>query len=257
MSKLTFLDIETSENIGKFWRPGNRVSLSYKNIIQERVILCAAWVHDDEETVWYTDSLEWKKAPKDSPFKWIPDDRKICEDILDGFSESSILVHHNGNSFDVPWINGRCLYHGLPTIGNVRNLDTYRIAKKTYNLNSYRLDYLAKFLKVDTGAKMHTDYELWDEVLINRSQEFYDYMVDYNIQDVEVLRAVYKRLRPGMSGVVWANMVDDETSPCPNCGQTHKKLHKRGTVPNQKTYYHRYFCPECGTWARGPNLRQE
>ena len=256
MAKLTYLDIETSENIGKFWRPGFKVNLSYKNIIQERVILCASWAHDDEDP-WYTDALKWKKAPKDHILKWLPDDKQVCKDILEGLSESTVLVHHNGNSFDVPWINGRCLVNGLPTLGTLRNLDTYRIARRAYNLNSFALDYLAKLLEVDTGSKDATSYSLWDDVFIKRDPEAYEYMVNYNIQDVEVLRAVYKKLRPGMSGIVWANMVDDENSACPNCEQNHKKLHKRGTVPNLKTYYHRYFCPECGTWSRGANKRKE
>jgi DNA polymerase elongation subunit (family B) len=251
MSKLTFLDIETSPNRGTFWRPGYKVNLSANNIDQERVILCAAWAHDDGE-VHYTDALKFNKAPKGSPYKYELDDTQICRDIAE---ESAILVHHNGNSFDVPWINGRCLINGLPTIGQVRNLDTYRIAKRTYNLNSYRLDYLAKVLNVETGQKIKTSYDLWLDVMNNDKQAYED-MIDYNIQDVNILRAVYNKLRPGMSGITWANMVDDENSACPSCGQNHKKLHKRGTVPNLKTYYHRYSCSECGGWSRGPNLRR-
>lgn len=256
MSKLTYLDIETSPNRGTFWRPGYKVNLSADNIEQERVILCAAWVHDDDDEVHYSDSLAWIKAPKDSPYRWVLDDSQICKEITEGLAESSVLVHHNGNSFDVPWINGRCLINGLPTIGQVRNLDTYRIAKRTYNLNSFRLDYLAKVLGVSEQGKLHTSYDLWLKVMAG-DEEAYNYMIEYNIEDVQLLRDVYKKLRPGMSGIVWANMVDDEHSACPNCEQTKRKLHKRGTVPNMKTYYHRYFCPECGTWSRGPNIKKE
>tara|TARA_R110000787_G_scaffold5761_2_gene20739 strand:- start:28851 stop:29642 length:792 start_codon:yes stop_codon:yes gene_type:complete len=253
MAKLTFIDIETSPNRGTFWRPGYKINLSADNVEQERVILSAAWAHDDNE-VHYTDALEWKKAPKDSPYKWELDDSQICKDIFAGLEESTVMVHHNGNSFDMPWINGRCLINGLPTLPPFRNIDTYRVAKRQYNLNSYRLDYITKLLGVSEEGKLHTNYQLWLDVMAGK-KEAYDYMVKYNIEDVELLRDVYNKLRPGMSGIVWANLIDDENSACPHCEQNHKKLHKRGTVPNKSTYYHRYFCPECGTWSRGPNIR--
>ena len=153
----------------------------------------------------------------------------------------------------MPWINGRCLINGLPTLPPFRNLDTYRIARKSYNLNSYKLDYLAKVLGVRAEGKLHTSYQLWLDVM-NKDENAYNHMINYNIMDVHLLREVYKKLRPGMSGIVWANMVNSEHDDCVNCG--HSGPHtKRGTVPNLKTHYRRYTCKKCGCWMRGPNIK--
>ena len=56
------------------------------------------------------------------------------------------MVAQNGDFFDMRWYNGRHLIHGLEPIPWGKTVDTYKIAKRYFNLNSYRLDYLGKLL---------------------------------------------------------------------------------------------------------------
>lgn len=254
--RITFLDIETSPNKGDFWRPGPKVNLSTSNIDIERVVLSASWLHEDHAEKGlepqYTDALKFVKAPKDSNYKWIPDDKQIIKDIVKGLRTTDILVHHNGDKFDLPWINGRALYHGLVGVGPLRTVDTLKVARKVGNLNSYRLDYLAKYLKVDTGGKIHTDYDLWKNVM-NRDEQAYTDMLDYNIHDVKILRAVYRKLEPYNTTLIKPNEIEDENSPCPFCGSTHKQ--KRGHRLNVKSHRRSYSCRGCGKWLIGPLVK--
>lgn len=239
MTKLrkAFWDIETSPNIGTFWRPGHKISLSYDNIIQERTILCAAWTFDDDDTIYYSDKLKFNKG--------VPDDKAIVEDLAKAFEDVDILIHQNGDKFDLPWVNGRALYHGIPRIAPVRTLDILKIARKTFNLNSYRLDYLGEYLGV--GNKIETSYGLWKDVMAGDKRAL-NQMIEYNQQDVHLLREVYKKIEPYNDSVVIDNTIDEDNPVCPFCNSKH--IQSRGRYLNLKTYRNRYQCRGCGKFLK-------
>ena len=58
-----------------------------------------------------------------------------------------MIVAHNGDRFDIPWINTRCLYHRLDPLPKVKILDTYKECKNAFYLNSNRLDYVSQYIK--------------------------------------------------------------------------------------------------------------
>ncbi|MGH7867674.1 MAG: hypothetical protein ACREP9_08610 [Candidatus Dormibacteraceae bacterium] len=66
---------------------------------------------------------------------------------------------HNGDYFDIPWVKGRLLFHGLPPMRPIPTIDTKALASRHFYLNSNRLDYLGQYLGV--GKKIKTDYDLW------------------------------------------------------------------------------------------------
>jgi hypothetical protein len=41
--KRLFFDIETSPNIGYFWRAGYKLNIGHENIIEERKIICISY----------------------------------------------------------------------------------------------------------------------------------------------------------------------------------------------------------------------
>ena len=111
---ITYFDIETSPNVGTFWRSGYKVNVSTSDIWQERVILMAAWRHEGDSNVYYSDAL---KINKDGSL----DDKQVVADISRGLKDTELLVMHNGDKFDLPWVNGRALKHGVSRVAPVRS----------------------------------------------------------------------------------------------------------------------------------------
>jgi len=248
--RVTWFDIETSENQGRFWRPGYKVSLSTDNIDVERVILTAAWSHSDEPGhVYSTSNLQFTKS-KTGQYRYLPNDEYVVDDIVKGLANTDILVHHNGDKFDLPWLNGRAAFHGIDGVGPIRTYDTLKIARRLWNLNSYRLDYIGQYFGV--GEKIKTEYGLWKAV-IHGDQDAYQRMIDYCIGDVELLEKVYNIIEKYNTAYLKANEVENYHSPCPFCGGTKKQ--KRGYRLNLKTFRRTYQCvsdlesgEKCGKW---------
>ena len=60
--KRLFFDIETSFNVGIFWRSGYNLSIQPEDIIHERAIICVSWKWEDSEDV---KTLSWDKNQSD------------------------------------------------------------------------------------------------------------------------------------------------------------------------------------------------
>ena len=88
-----FWDIETSPNIGFFWRPGYKVSLTHDNIIKERAIICICYKWEKEKKV---HSLVWDKGC----------DKQICKEFMEVMEMADEMVAHNGDRFDLKWFRG-------------------------------------------------------------------------------------------------------------------------------------------------------
>lgn len=248
--RITFFDIETSENQGRFWRPGYKVNLSADNIDVERVILTASWSHSDEpDHIYRTENLRFTETDE-GQYRFLPDDKWVVEDIVEGLKDTDVLVHHNGDKFDLPWLNGRAAFHRLSGVGPIRTVDTLKIARRLWNLNSYRLDYIGGYLGV--GHKIKTEYGLWKQV-IHGDAKAYQRMCDYCDGDVELLEQVYNVIDRYNTAQLKSNEVESFEAPCPFCGGTKKQ--KRGYRLNLKTYRRTYQCvsdidngDKCGKW---------
>ncbi len=251
--KIAVADIETGPNLGTFWRAGNKINISYENIEQERTLLCVAWKILGEDQVYYTDALRWKPNPNPkSIFRWIMDDEQICKDIQKGWKDIDTVIAHNGKRFDIPWINGRMMYHRMPRINPDRIIDTLQVAKDL-NLNSKRLDYLSKFLGYE--GKIETKFSWWTDIIVRKDKSKFKKMVDYNIEDVVQLENVYNDLMPYTNRPLIDNELKDiKNDPCPFCGSKVRQM--RGWHNNKKTRRRKMQC-ECGEWLKGPLERKQ
>ena len=112
---------------------------------------------------------------------------------------------------------------------------------------SNRLDALGQILgagrKVDTGG-----FELWTGCM-DGDEESWETMVDYNIQDVDLLEDVYFKLRPYMNNHPNFNVYTDRHGMvCPCCGA---QVEEDGYAYTNISKFVRYHCTNCGYWARG------
>lgn len=237
-----FWDIETSPNIGFFWRPGWKVTIDPDNIIQERAIICICYKWEGQKKVHH---LRWNNG----------DDTEMIAKFMDIVELADEMVAHNGDKFDMAWYNGRHLIHGFDPIPKAKTVDTYKMAARNFNLNSYKLDYLSKILLGE--GKIHTEYGMWKDIVLRNDEKAMKKMIKYCKKDVALLERVWQKLRdydrPSTHAAVNASGNVKDRWKCSHCGSDHvKKSKTRITAMGMKQ--HQMKCLDCGRYYQIANL---
>ena len=209
-------------------------NIDYSNIIKERAIICICYKwEDDKEVGWLT----WDAKQCD---------KKMLEKFVKIANSADELVGHNGDKFDLAWIRTRCLYHGIGMFPNYTTIDTLKIARSKFKFNSNKLNYIAKFLGI--GQKIHTDFDLWKRIVLNKDKVAMDKMVRYCKMDVILLEKVYKQLSTHIApkthyGVIFGQ----DRGNCPECGSNDLIRHlQRISASGLKKIV--YQCKTCGKY---------
>lgn len=229
-----FFDIEVSFNLGMFWTSGHKISLGPENIIKERAIICICYKWEDEKEVSW---LTWDAKQCD---------KKMLEKFVKIANTADELVGHNGDKFDLAWIRTRCLFHGIGMFPNYTTIDTLKIARSKFKFNSNKLNYIAKFLGI--GQKIHTDFDLWKRIVLDKDKVAMDKMVKYCKMDVILLEKVYKHLATHIApkthyGVIFGQ----DRGTCQECGSNELIRHlQRINASGIKKIV--YQCKTCGKY---------
>lgn len=230
--KRLFFDCEVSPNIGFFWSPGHKISISYENIIKERAIICICWKWEGEKKI---HSLTWDSKQSD---------KKMLQTFIKEANRADELVGHNSDRFDITWIRTRCLFHGIPVIPNYQTIDTLKFARSKFRFNSNRLDYIGKFLGV--GGKHDTSFSMWSDIVLKKCKTSLRKMVAYCKQDVKLLEDIFERMNPYLPakthyGVKYGGLKRD----CPECGSENVKV-SMTRVSASGVKKHDMVCKDCG-----------
>jgi uncharacterized protein YprB with RNaseH-like and TPR domain len=177
--RLMYLDIETSPNIGFFWQSGYKLNIGYENIIHERAVICICWKWQGEDKV---HSLHWNNGC----------DKELLKNFVEELDKADLVVGHNIQRFDLPWIFGRCVKHKISIDTSFKKEDTLTMARNMFKFNSNRLDYIANYLGV--GGKTSTSYDLWKDIVLKNDKKAMKTIIEYCCNDVEILEKVHKRL---------------------------------------------------------------
>lgn len=206
-----FWDIETSPNIVTSWRCGYKIQISYDNIIKERAIICICWKWEDEEKVY---SLTWDKDQCD---------KAMLEKFVIELQKAHEIIGQNSDKFDEKWIRTRCIFHDIPAMPKYKSMDTLKMARKGFNFNSNKLDYIGSYLGV--GAKIKTEFDLWKRICLQREPKALKAMVEYCKNDVVLLEQVYKKLQRYAEPVTHkAVALGGEKWDCPHCASENVKI---------------------------------
>lgn len=236
--KILIWDIETAPMVVTSWQLF-KPFLSPDNILKESTILCAAWK-------WLGD----KKVEAVAVDPAFPDaDGVVVAKLHALLSAADVLVAHNGDKFDLRKFNARALFYGLPPLPPIQTVDTLKVARQYFALNSNKLSYLGQFLGL--GKKLHTDYSLWLKVM-NGDKEALAHMVKYNKQDVVLLEKVYLALRPYIRNHPNQNLYGP-VECCPTCGS--KEFVKRGFKHQRTTRRQQFQCSSCSSWFCGETIQ--
>jgi len=234
MKKL-FLDIETAPNLVYTWGLWNQ-NVGINQIVEPGYTLCWAAKWENDTTVMFM-SL-----------------REGAENMLRGvhylLEEADAVVHYNGRKFDVPMLNKEFIKHGIQPPTPYHQIDLLETARRRFRFESNKLDYVAQFLGL--GSKLqHKGMELWKGCIAG-DEECWKTMEAYNIQDVNLLPAVYNRLLPWIidhPNASLYNAEDDHRPVCTNCGSAN--VVAKGWEHLKTLSYHRFRCNDCGTPLRG------
>lgn len=223
-------DIETSPNIGFFWKSGFKLFVPPSNIIREKAIICICYKWEGQKAV---HSLTWDEG----------DDRQMIEDFAPIMEQADELVAHNGDRFDLKWFNAQCLRHNVVPPLQPKTIDTLVIARRRFYLNSNRLDYLAHLLL--GYGKIHTDFDLWRDIVIDNDLAALRKMVTYCKEDVRIVELIYEKLsgyhEPKSHAGVMAGL---PKWTCAHCASRDVRRKKR-RVTARGTVQHSMVCNDC------------
>lgn len=212
--KRLFYDIETSPNIGLFWQPSRKASISHDAIIKERAVICICYKWQGQKTVHH---LKWDKQQCD---------KEMLTRFKSVLEQAHEVVAHNGDNFDEKWLRTRYLFHGIQVPPKFNSLDTLKKARKHFRFNSNRLDYIGQFLLNE--GKNSSGYALWKNIVLKNCRKSMRSMIDYCKQDVILLEKVYKKLEPYIDHNQHMGMIiGGEKYHCPKCGHPHAKIRTR------------------------------
>ena len=236
--RILILDIETAPNLAYVWK-FFKENISPKQVLEHTTILsfAAKWLHSP--TTLYHDC------------RGVLEERDILLALKMLLDRADIVVAHNGAKFDLPTISGRFLVNGIMPPSPFKIVDTYLAARKWFNFPSNSLEYLAEVFSLDVKKQSHSLYpgfELWKGVLIG-DEDAWEEMRRYNIQDVEVLEALYFKMRPYIKNHPNIGVyLEREIACCSKCGSTN--IHYRGYYKTSVGKYRRFVCNDCGGWSK-------
>lgn len=236
--KVLYTDIETSPIVAHVW--GLRdLNVGLNQIIKDPFIMGVGWGWDGKPAK-YTGWLD------DTYMAML----KQTWGLLD---EADVVVHYNGDRFDVPWIMGEFARHGLTPPSPFKSLDLFKVVKKNFRFPSFKLDYVAGALlgehKLPTGG-----HQLWVDCL-NGDERALKRMARYCKRDVNLLPRLHTKLLPWIGNQYHPALYEEagEDLTCQKCGKT-EHLIAKGTAYTATRAYPQYWCKPskggCGGWTR-------
>lgn len=232
MSKILLLDIETSPNLAHVWGIWQQ-NVGLNQLLESSTTLCfaAKWLGEDEIIF-----SSINKNPQ----------KRMLSKIHALIDSADAVIHYNGTKFDMPTLNKEFLLAGFTPPSPVKQIDLLQVAKKQFRFVSNKLDYVSQVLGL--GKKTaHMGHELWIRCM-NKDQEAWALMEEYNKNDVILLERVYEKMKPWIKHHLNLSIFTPDIA-CPNCGKAH--YHKRGYSYTSTSTFQRYQCTSCGNWFRG------
>jgi hypothetical protein len=237
--RIAFFDIENAPSLGYYydpWKEGNIVAT-----VEPWFMLSFAWMEYGSKTVHCKAICDYPNYKNDKK-----NDEHLVRDLHKLFDTYDILIAHNGDRFDKRKANARFLGLGLTPPSPYKTIDTLKISRRVFMLESNKLSSLGEFLGLG-GKTPTTGWDTW-QGCINGDPKAWALMKRYNKRDVALLAQIYDKLKP------WAPNHPDLRAytgdgGCPTC-QSPDVQHRGFNVAKTKRTQ-RMHCQSCGTWFSG------
>lgn len=121
-------------------------------------------------------------------------DKRLVASCIHDMLRFDRIVGHYSSRFDIPFIRNRALMLGIdfPGYGELKQADTWRIARSKLKLNSNRLKTVADSILGKT-QKTEIKYIYWIQALQGNKKAI-NYILDHCRKDVLDLEKVYYKL---------------------------------------------------------------
>jgi hypothetical protein len=238
--RILLFDIETAPCIHYNWGRWKQ-NVVQSQVIREGHILTWAAKFLGEDTVTYDAIWDHPSYKEDTSSDFL-----VCQSFYELIKEADIVVYHNGDKFDFPWLRTQWVKHGFDPTIPIRSVDTLKLAKSQFRFPSNRLGDLAFYLgleqqKMDTGG-----FQLWSKCDLDQDPEAQQKMVDYNIQDIFTLEDVYLKLRAwDMRHPNVSVYYPDNKARCVVCGSDDLHLEEKRVTTNL-SLFEVMTCGNCG-----------
>lgn len=239
LPKILLIDIETSPLLALVYQKQVwKARIGADKIVSDWFILTFSckWLGEDEII---SDRLTSMEAEME-------DDNRLVRKLWYILSDADIVVAHNGDNFDIPNINARFIIHGLGPTTHYKQVDTLKVAQRNFGFTHNGLDALAKTFGIP--GKIETSFQLWKDCIRGVDSALRQ-MEIYNRHDVEMLEAVYLKLRPWIKSHVNVSVYNNNVQEqCPHCGSS--DLKQEGNFYTHTGKYPTYRCNSCGAMSR-------
>lgn len=201
--KILIFDLETAPELGYVW--GRFKQFVAPVQVKQRSFLLtwsAKWLGEDvvmADAIPNHRPMNWAEVDEEGSYVETrgdykeEDDFEVVSTMWHLLDECDVAIAHNGLRFDFPYLNSRFAYHGLGMPSPFKAVDTCKIAKKYFRFPANSLKELGLYLGIET-PKLDTNFQLWIDCMEGKT-EAWEYMVEYNIYDVNLLEQVYLKLR--------------------------------------------------------------
>lgn len=130
----------------------------------------------------------------------ITDDKKLVHDYAKLLTDFDVWVSWNGKLFDVPVLNGRLRYHGLPPLPLTKHVDAmYYATGGSMRIGRRSLQSVSEYFDVP-NRKTPLSVRTWDKAMAGDA-EAYEKIVEHCDADVLVLRDVFGVLKSQVANV--------------------------------------------------------
>lgn len=237
-ARILLFDIETAPMEVYVWSLWKNNYISPDSVIKDWSVLCwsAKWLFDDEV-------MSAIVSPQEAIER---SDRSLLQPLWDLLDKADIVVAHNGAKFDVRKMNARFALAGMKPPMPYRIVDTLKVARRQFDLSSYKLDYVNQLFGLE--QKTDTNFKLWKRCVTGEKEALFE-LSNYCDNDVRILEELYVKLRPWIKGHPnVALYIDTDTERCTNCGNT--DLDWRGKYFTPAGRYLAFRCNACGAVGR-------
>ena len=242
--KILHLDIETAPHTVHVWGMWDQ-NVANVQIVEPGYTLCWAAKWDGKHKVMFSSVHD--TTPK-----------KMIQEIHALVDEADVVVHYNGNKFDMPTLNKDFILFGLKPPSPSRAIDLYRECKQ-FKFPSHKLNYILTTLEIG-GKVPHKGHRLWVECMRGKGVTDKEYeaawriMKRYNKGDVVENEKLYHKVIGWIKRHPnWNAYNDDGITVCVNCG--HDRIHRNGWHVSITYKYKRYRCAKCGAPMRGRKMQ--
>lgn len=232
--KTLVFDIETSPNLADVWALFNQ-NVSLNQLRETSEVLCFAW--------------KWHGASKIRfASQWDDGREAMIATAYELLDEADIVVHYNGDSFDLKHLRREFLLAGYAPYSSVASIDLLRVMRGNFRFASNKLDHISKELKFG-GKVKHAGHSLWTGVMAG-DEKARKKMETYNKGDVRLTDDVYTFVKPWIHNHPHLGHFSGDEVSCPRCGSTN--LQRRGYSYTGTSKYARVQCqnPDCMGWSR-------